>query len=373
MNCSNSFSSVPNKPCGEHGVCDMTTGFCVCEAGYSNIGDFSVFRSNPCELHAAAIQTLWGLTLIGVGFSFMLSIWGLLSRKMAGLFQWASWRLWIAPILIIIQSTILLVMTIGKFIDPVSWSLGVSAAFTVLHGFCTLLVATYLMIGLAGVSYTFYVGSSVGRSKDERQEGLFKMRAIEISVTGGWMVAGFSAFAPCAVLSFPKNNLVWAVAVHGVGFALAMMILGGIVAPRQLNHIIKQLDESISLNQESQSRPNEKLKRVKKKFQITRLSTLITFPLSSAAVLIFTLWPFMTLKSSYGLPVAYLLTQVMAGVLVWVTTTTDSLDLRRQSLAGLRRLSQALTSGGRKSQEKRHQSNESRTALDKLILPVPPT
>lgn len=343
--------------CGQYGNCSSTLNqlnqpFCVCLPGYSSIGDFSVFPSNPCDINITAVRALWIISLLGIAFAYSFSFWGIITRRVANLFQWKSWRLWIVPYLIITQTTLLLVIAIGKIIDPIGWSLGNSTAMTVIHGFCTLVSATFLVIGLAGVSRTAYTGNIRTQSSNERLIIKNRLRRLETVITCFWFLAAVSAFAPCSSLYNPEN-VWWSTAIHGCGFAIEMVVLGSFVAPRQLSVVIERLEDSVKASINS-SKSNSKVKKVLLKFQLTKKISLVFFSTSAIVILVFTLWPFLVIKTSYGLPIFYLLAEIAAGLLVWVTTTTSNVAFRKPSQA-MKRLSQAITSA-RKSVEKRRKS-----------------
>lgn len=376
MNYSCSIFPPQAVPCGDYGTCQLHpsegTWFCNCISGYSSIGDFSVFVTNPCDINLTAIRVLWGFTLLSVLLAYAVSAWGLMSRRAAGILKWKAWRLWIVPYLVIVGSSFLLVMSLGKIIDPALWNVGTHTPMTLLHGFCATVTATFLVIGLNGITRTAYQDTLRGKSSADRLEMKLKMRRIETGMALFWIFACVCAFLPVASL-INANDVWWSTLVHGCGFAVELLVLGTVVAPVNLKQVIDKVQESISNNRSNQSNPNAKMLRVLAKLRAGRRMASIGSTVMSICIVIFVAWPFLVVKASYVLPLIFIVVECSGVALIWVTTTTNALNLGRKPSLALKRLSVALSSAGtaaRKSLEKRQ--GDRRVSMEQALLPSTP-
>ena len=372
------------SPCGAFGTCVesinssiMTSAYCLCEDGYTTFGDFSIKITNPCDINLIAIKALWAVTLAATASSYVMSFWGILSRKQSGKLQWRAWRLWSVPYLVIIQSSFIVALAVGKFIDPVNWIVGRSLPMTVIHGLAALTAVTFLVIGLAGVSRTAYSDNVRGLSLTERLEMRLRVRRLETAIAVFWLISGACAFVPCAILNNP-DNVFWSAGVHGSGFAVEMIILGVMVAPQQLALVRGKVAESL-LNHPSKQPTSEdfKMRRVLVKLQVGRRLAGVGFTVTALSIALMSLWPYLVIKTAYALPVFYVVTQLAACALIWVTTTTNALQLKRPSLFS-KRLSQAMTSATARRSADRKTSSAGpttpypgdRRTLDAALLPL---
>jgi hypothetical protein len=122
------------RPCGGHGTCSPAN-ICVCDAGWSSIGDLSFDPANECSLFTPAIQAEWVLFFVVMSFAVAGSMWSLAKRFRAGKLTQESMHHWIIFFMAIFEGCMFLPLAVMKILDPPHYAVGLHVGVTVLYCF----------------------------------------------------------------------------------------------------------------------------------------------------------------------------------------------------------------------------------------------
>ena len=327
FNCSNSLLWPNSKLCGTHGLfCDEANNTCVCSPGYTNLGDFSLFQDNACDINILSIQILWSWAISCGLLALILAVYsGCIAIDFSPGVN--NYRRWSLPFFSFLQTFILLGIAIPRIIFPTDYIIGGNVYCTLLHGFFLHCSASHLFISFSGHirAYQLYHLSRLG--PDQKAKYMKQMAFVRFSL---WILLLFivfpNSYIPLILISRPY--LVQLIlGIHGLIVSFLFLFFGAFLAPRVMDYVLIMMLHTLkNLETNKIDSSTDKQEKILKKiiFKLKVLKTLcfLLFPPASLIMAIFSLWPYFSVKSSYCLPILYSMFCLGTAVSIWGSITS---------------------------------------------------
>lgn len=297
----------PQQVCSGHGFCQNITGLCVCDDGWSSIGDYSTRAGQSCSINITAIKALWIIEEIA-------SI-GLLIVTSKYLFKYYSMKsdigkksfnikdpLVVFPLCFWLESIMGIILGIIKASDPEYFAIALNPLSSVLfglfyitgvHGCCA-----YMYVLIKFIAGYARMMSSEAREYISNESKILKKWSVIVAI----LIVPV-CIIPLISIAVPGHDRE-AVAANLVSFAFIATFLIG-VCVRYLSIIISELEKHLSESEPSPRKVSKyadvlyvvklKLSKVKRVMSILGPSSIVTFGTLAA-------WELLSRNTSYLWP-----------------------------------------------------------------------
>ena len=312
--CAGAFLA-PQTTCGR-GSCEplllngstSRTHACVCEPGWSSVGDMALVPGAACNIHVDAVRGLW----ICVLATLIIPGWALLKTVRAFRTTNASptVRNLGAPACNLVYLFCGAVLAVGKIIRPDDWWVGNDARATLLFFLTSAVViigAIFVATNIAEMA--LHQVAAVQRSRDTHERARRTKAALLVSVgliELALLVSNFVLLAPQSALAF--------VAFFGAACAFTDVLVVPITITRLTNMLIRDVGLGISRLEtnlplspqpEQTQQQLQVLKELLARFELVNIN-LRTRPIQGAIIGIMCCWPLPGSMMSYFYPIIWI-------------------------------------------------------------------
>jgi hypothetical protein len=308
---------------------------CVCDDGWSNIGDQALISGTSCNINIVGIQILWGLLLVmSLIPSLLTAIWGIKTRiqyKRDGISLYnnirKTWRLYSIPIGLLLYSICMIIIALGKIIDPTQWIIGLHPAPTVLFFFGLAFSDMGVQMGsLATIEFAVTQVITIPSLTHEKRQALktHLQRAKLLLMIYTFSIISVNIIS-IGVLWSPEHVHIFTGIWGGVlviGLLINTTFIQGPIFSRILNNVESTLSE-LAKNTTGDHHNLEPLQALQVKF--TQLVWVVkVLPIHGIIILICCTWPLLISLFSYTYPILIFATGPSVGTFVQSTTTTTN-------------------------------------------------
>lgn len=330
------------QACSNHGACDESIGKCICENGWTSIGDFATQPGIHCSINLITVRVLWIIAVVTLLPLFYSSLKFLISKynnknnnlgkkknknKKSGHAFLSSPPVFSVTCLFL-ASICGIVMCILKIIDQESYSMG-------LHPITTLAMSMSIIFYVAGMStyvtilINFILGYAKVMSPKSRESIVIQTERVKKAIFLMKISLPFIFFP--SVMSLMNPNLEYASLFALFACCIAVTIFLAIHAVRYLGVIIFELKlylEDIGENQntEADRYDRDMFAQLKMKFERARVLVVVASLQTTIFYGLFLFIDTLSYNVAYLMPFMTPVTSTLSIVLVMslVNETRDS-------------------------------------------------
>lgn len=292
--------------CLNHGICDEIEGKCICDVGWTSMGDFSTQSGVHCGINEMAIQALWIVSLITclptLYFSITLLFNKIKNRKKQG-WQFISDPQIIAIVCFVINPMSVVVASILKIVDQETFAIALHPASTLAF------YLFFISVFLGGCAYLlimikFILGYVKVMSSESNEFIRVQNEYIRKFVWFISIIIPFTNCPPLVNLTYPFADQI-CLKLFLIGIILATFCIPcaiirylGVIS----NEIGKYLLERKNDADQRNKRDDEAFATLKIKFERTRIAAFIAMSQAVALYILFLGLDILKYNTSYLWP-----------------------------------------------------------------------
>lgn len=309
----------------EQGLCNSSTGGCICFHGWSNVGDFSFNNQGACDLYENAIVGLWITNLTVVSISLFYAFLVLVKRKRLGIMlDQKTWRVGIVPFSLVFACAVSISFAVIKLFDLFGNNVGEHIALTILSGLFISLIAIGLFCGLLVFMKT---SMNLLPSQSEHLFHLQKSFLVLEKVSTIIAVVGITLTWMPIMMLFDKGLTQLSAKLLGVGLGSVMLLVGSGIASVFIGRLIEGIADTLRSAKEmgrTDSASYRQLSKLYLKLRVARFFQLFGFLVASVIIFTFCFTPFLVKKASYLYPMAFMAGVMAIDILMWSQNNMSS-------------------------------------------------